>query len=118
MAYQQQKFHTEGSSALKSEGVEFDVFVKPRFISERNDAPIIDISNAYGAGHASAEDRAHDGYKGLRTRFMDVIKQNRLLGDLFTDRKRNSYLREDIIIFAKGFSVTGVTAFFLILFGA
>lgn len=118
MAYQQQKFHTEGSSALKSEGVEFDVFVKPQFISERCDTHIIDITNAYGVRRASGEDHAHDGHKALRTRFMDTIKQNRLLGDLFTSRKHNSYRREDLIIFAKGFSVTGVAAFFMILFGA
>lgn len=119
MAYQQQKFHVDGSNALKSEEIEYDVFVKPRFLSDRDAAPIIDLTNVYDRSHKPiAGQTCNTDHTRFRSRAMNALKHNRLLGDLFITRKRNSYRHEDLIVFAKGFSVTGVAMFFMILFGA
>ena len=119
MAHQQQKFHTNGSSALKTEEVEYDIFVKPQFLSARSDAHIIDLTNAYDQPRALAINQIHDTtHTRFHVRLLEALRRNRLFGDLFTTRQHNSDRREDLAIFAKGFSVTGITVFFLILFGA
>jgi hypothetical protein len=46
-----------------------------------------------------------------------AVKHNRLLGEPFVAHNKNIYRREDIIVFAKGFSVTGLAAFIMIIFG-
>lgn len=119
MAYQQQKFHIDGSNALKTEEVEYDVFVKPQFLSEQSTAHIIDLTSVYDQTQAPNVNQAYGAaHAPLHVRLKNTLKHNRLLGDLFTTRKHNSYRHEDLIVFAKGFSVTGVAMFFLILFGA
>lgn len=119
MTYQQHKFHIAGSNALKTEEVEYDVFIKPQFLSERNTTHIIDLTGIYDQVQTP---RANQTYGATCTCFgmqaINALRHNRILGDLFTTRKRNRYRREDLIVFAKGFSVTGVAVFFLILFGA
>lgn len=129
MAYQHQRFHTNGSNALKVEDLEFDIFVKPQFLAGRDRASIIDFEdvrkehtqtkkNFTGTVLPSRRSRnsvAQGTKKDIR--IMDRIRSNRILGDLFATNKKNTYRRDDLIVFAKGFSITGAATFILILFG-
>lgn len=129
MAYQHQRFHTNGSNALKAEDLEFDVFVKPQFLAERDRANIIDfddvrkerhqtekgLSRAVLPSKRSRSSVAQDTQKDAR--IIDRIRSNRILGDLFKPNKKNAYRKDDLIVFAKGFSITGAATFIMILFG-
>lgn len=126
MAYRHQRFHTEGSNALKAEELEFDVFVKPQFLSEHDQASIIDFDEAREGRLLSSRpyEWDMDAYAGQETsatrsmRLVQRLKKNRMFSGLFAPHNKNVYQREDLLVFAKGFSVTGVTAFIMILFGA
>ncbi len=119
MAYQHQKFYTNGSNALKTEEHQYDVFQKPQFHAEHNAAHIIDFDEAYNSLHTSQNEwKQTPSRTGLKSRIAHFVRNNRIIGELFSPHKRNTYHHEDLIIFAKGFSVTGITAFIMILFGA
>lgn len=130
MTHQQHRFQTNGSNALKAEELEFDVFVKPQFLSERSKASIIDFDDARQMSDLSqpAINRSRLSGRSKYTRsprqtsfsqqLISNIKTNRILGDLFTQQNKNTYRRSDLVTFAKGFSVTGLATFIMILFGA
>lgn len=130
MTYQHKRFHTNGANALKAEDVEFDVFVKPQFTSSHNQASIIDFDDARIA-RLVVVDAERTGKAvspsaresvGLLSRAKRKARADKLLGNLFSSgmkssRKKNTYRSEDLVTFAKGFSVTGLTMFVMILFG-
>lgn len=130
MAYQHQRFHTYGSNALKAEEVEFDVFVKPQFLAERDRASIIDFDDARQE-RSAVKGTSNTGYlrtaspeqNSLPNRIASKVVHNKILGDLFASShnsfgKKNAHRSEDLVVFAKGFSVTGLATFIMILFGA
>lgn len=129
MAYQHQRFHTNGSNALKVEDLKFDVFVKPQFLAERDRTNIIDFDDVRKEHHQTGKGFSHAVLPSRRsrssvaqdaqkdTRIMDRIRSNRILGDLFKPNKKNAYRKDDLIVFAKGFSITGAATFIMILFG-
>ena len=129
MTYQHQRFHTNGSNALKVEDLEFDVFVKPQFLAERDRASIIDFDDACKE-HDLAQKASSRARLSVRpansslaprnqrnNRLIDKIRSNRILGDLFVPKQKNAYRRDDLVTFAKGFSATGAATFIMILFG-
>lgn len=125
MAHMQHKFHTNGSSALKADGATFDVFVKPQFSSDAA-ASIIDFEDAR-SGFITPKHPVSDNYfiiektlpqPPLAWRILTRIEHDRLLGDLFKTQKRRNYHRNDLALFAKGFTLTGLATFIMILFGA
>lgn len=125
MAHQHRRFHTNGSNALKPEAQEFDVFVKPQFTHEHESACIIEFKDAQKGtqilteGDSIIEFSANAASIPARPirQFTQKLKNDRILGDLFTPARKNDYRLDDLVIFAKGFTVTGFAAFILILFG-
>lgn len=125
MTHMQHRFHTNGSNALKADEASFDVFVKPQFPSDCA-APIINFDKARN-GFRLSEARVSDNYftieeelpqPPLAWRILSRIEHDRLLGDLFKSQKKNKYRRNDLALFAKGFTLTGLATFVMILFGA
>lgn len=129
MTHQQHRFQTNGSSALKVEDLEYDVFVKPSFLTDSSQATIIDFDEARQIHELSQveSDRSRpsvrsrnaclSAQKGLSQRIVSRIKTNKILGDIFTSKSKNTYRQSDLVIFAKGFTVTGFATFIMILFG-
>lgn len=125
MTHMQHRFHTNGSNALKVDEAAFDIFVKPQFPSDPA-APIIDFEDAR-SGFRTPKHPVSDDYftiekslpqPPLAWRILTKIEHDRLLGDLFKTQKRNKYRRSDLGLFAKGFTLTGLATFIMILFGA
>ena len=125
MAHTQHRFHTNGSNALKADAASFDVFIKPQFPLDST-AHVIDFEYAR-SGFNTANTSQSDEYftieeslpqPPLAWRILSRIEHDRLLGDLFKTQKRNKYRRGDLALFAKGFTLTGLATFVMILFGA
>lgn len=125
MSHLQHRFHTNGSNALKPDTVEFDVFVKPQFSADYPTS-IVDFRSARNGVISSIELPESDpnfSYcelddRSIFQRITHRIEHDRLLGDLFKLQKANRYGKGDLSIFAKGFSLTGLATFVMILFGA
>lgn len=129
MTHQQYRFQTNGSNALKVEDLEFDVFVKPSFLTDNGQATIIDFDEARQIHESSQADSdqsrpsvksrnsCSSAQMGLAQRIVSRIRTNKILGDIFTSKSKNTYRQSDLVIFAKGFTVTGFATFIMILFG-
>lgn len=129
MTHQQHRFQTNGSNALKVEDLEFDVFVKPSFLTDNGQATIIDFDEARQIHKSSQTDSdqsrpsvrsrnaSSSAQMGLSQRIVSRIRTNKILGGIFTSKSKNTYRQSDLVIFAKGFTVTGFATFIMILFG-
>lgn len=125
MAHMQHRFHTNGSNALKADEANFDVFVKPQFPSDSS-AHVIDFEHARNGFQTSKAPQSDEYFTieeslpqpPLAWRILSRIEHDRLLGDLFKSQKGSKYRRNDLALFAKGFTLTGLATFVMILFGA
>jgi hypothetical protein len=124
MSYQQPRFQTNGSNALK-EDFSYDVYIKPQFLNEHSCANILEFNearqnviNAKTANQTSTcNNSVHTGFKCMVNQLANALKNNWFIKDLLHMKKGNSYNSNDFKTFAKGFTVTGIAVLALILFG-